>query len=406
MRLCIDYLFLPKIGNNMNSPDLAIPTQNKYLVDLRKSEGSSFVEVMMNPDQGIYSKIIALSKEQVCINDAKNVLSIIKQRAPSDAEHAFSFFKNGETDAMIVAQSIENKKMTPDQLRTSVFKYISPDHINNPQSAHLAGVILGDLLILGSGISNAVLLDEKNYFYNVVYTPPIVQSGRTYAKPNNREVLDPSDPHFLNELKNMPTDNLTNMYQATLKVILNCDTSGVEDSYNPLITDFISIYTAELIRGVMVNFKTDPWAEDIAQVLFLASYVNNSKMLFKNGQFIEGTVDNFYAVGKKGSGIGDTRHDFHQLSQYLTSYMQKNHRKLTDQLTNMMDATGLSSNGYQLDLIRKGTQFITKPHNIPALKHYKKDFNKCFQEFLAITSQENYDITQYIQKSFVPARRL
>ena len=388
----------------MNSPDLAIPTQENYLVDLRKSEGSSFVEVMMNPDQGIYSKIIALSKENVCINDAKKVLNIIKQSAPSDAEHAFSFFKNGETDAIAVAQAIENKKMTPDQLRTSVFNYITPDHINNPQSAHLAGVILGDLLILGSGISNAVLLNEKNYFYNVVYTPPIVQSGRTYAKPDNREVLDPSDPYFLRELKNFPVDNLNSMYQATLNVMLNCDTSGIEDRYNPLITDFISIYTAELIRGVMVNFKTAPWAEDLAQVVFLASYVNNSKMLFKNGQFIEGTVDNFYAVGKKGSGIGEARHDFRQLSRYLTSYMQKNHRKLTDQLTTMMDATGLSNNDYQMDLIRQCAQFMTKSHNIPALKHYKKDFNKCFQEFLAITAQENYEITQYIQKSFVPAR--
>src|SRR5258705_13205455 len=104
-------------------------------------------------------------------------------------------------------------------------------------------------------------------------------------------------------------------YPAILKVLTDCNSSdfaALPSNAQVTATDFVTIYTAELERHVMVNLVPNqhPWEIDLAEVTFLASYGSPSGMVMKNGTLVPGTAVAYFAGGTTGSGIGVTRKGF------------------------------------------------------------------------------------------------
>jgi hypothetical protein len=116
------------------------------------------------------------------------------------------------------------------------------------------------MALLASGSGTLVTIDPENYFYNVGYQRPNVKSGRSYAVAQGRSLLDPSDKDYLSEmadyLKPSSTTDASSFFAAILKVLTSCDSSGfaaLPANAQVVATDFVTIYTAELERHVMVN---------------------------------------------------------------------------------------------------------------------------------------------------------
>jgi hypothetical protein len=184
-----------------------------------------------------------------------------------------------------------------------------------------------------------------------------------------RSLLDVSDKDYLTELAHYmdpgTTPDAGPMYTAILKVLTNCDASAFANlptGGQVVATDFLTIYTAELNRHVMVNLdpKQHPWEIDLAEVTFLNSYGAPSGMVMQKGALVPGTATAYYAVGTKGSGIGETRADFVKLATRITQYEQSpnHHPELVDalvKLTPILDKKILST--VRGDVLRRSLVF-------------------------------------------------
>jgi hypothetical protein len=188
-----------------------------------------------------------------------------------------------------------------------------------------------DLVAAGAGV--AIRIDEHNYFFNVGYGDGSngsddLKSGRSYGVGPTGRQSDPSDIAYLTELEQYlqsEPQNAPAFYSAILKAILNSDTSGwaqLSSAGQIVATDFLAIYTAELDRHLMVDLKptAHPWEIDLAAATFDAAYVAASGKMVKDGQLTEGSVKDFWAPGKQGSGIGETRTDRKALQKILAKF--------------------------------------------------------------------------------------
>lgn len=194
-----------------------------------------------------------------------------------------------------------------------------------------------DLTKNGEGV--AVRISPSNYIFNIGYhdgTGTIstggisddVKSGRSYGiGPTNIE-SDPSDIAYLTELtqyyKSEP-ENVNKFYKAILLAILNCDTSGWADLSTQgqiVATDFIAIYTAESARHLMVNLDPakHPWEIDLASATFVSNFVTATGQIMVNNAMRAGQPTQWWAKGKVGSGIGETRSDRAALQAAIAKY--------------------------------------------------------------------------------------
>lgn len=193
-----------------------------------------------------------------------------------------------------------------------------------------------DLISQGAGV--AIRIDSKNYFFNVGYgdgsnVNDDLKSGRSYGVGPTHRQSDPSDIAYLTELeeylKSEP-QNAAAFYEALFKVLLNCDSSGWSQLSNKgqiVATDFLAIYTAELDRHLMVDLAptSHPWEIDLAAATLDSAFVATVGKMVKQGEMQDGSVKEFWAPGKVGSGIGETRRDRKILQKLIADYESKSH---------------------------------------------------------------------------------
>lgn len=176
-----------------------------------------------------------------------------------------------------------------------------------------------DLIKNGEGV--AIRIDKHNYIFNIGYRDgnepqTDIKSGRSYGVgPTNKE-SDPSDVAYLKELsdyfENEPK-GINTFFETILDALLDCDTSGwanLSKDGQVVATDFIAIYTAESDRHIMVDLKprSHPWEIDLAAATFVSAHVAKAgTALDENGDFVEFEIKDWWAKGKVGSGIGETR---------------------------------------------------------------------------------------------------
>lgn len=185
-----------------------------------------------------------------------------------------------------------------------------------------------NLIAKGAGV--AILINNQNYIFNVGYLngsnpSDDVKSGRSYGVGPTGRQSDPSDLAYLKELEaylHTEPQSAGAFIETLMRVITNCDTSGwphLSAAGQIVATDFLAIYTAELDRHLMVglNPKAHPWEIDLAAATFVSIFNASSGLLMRNSTLVPGSIQQWWAQGSQGSGIGETRRDRIALQQLI-----------------------------------------------------------------------------------------
>lgn len=199
---------------------------------------------------------------------------------------------------------------------------------------------LGTLYALTSGLGVKVKLDDNNYNYHVLYktgkTNPReeVMSGRSFASSPGRGAADATDPEYLRDLSKYlkSTQDQKPFYRALILSLANSDTSEwskVSHEGQALLSDFLTVYTAEAVRHIMVDLKDGlhPWEIDLAAVTAVCSMSVKTGKVIQGGLIKDAEIGEWFAPspnnvvgGPQRSGIGITRRDRVKLQLAIYKY--------------------------------------------------------------------------------------
>lgn len=196
------------------------------------------------------------------------------------------------------------------------------------------------LYALTGGIGVKVKLDDNNYNYHVLYktgkTNPSqeVMSGRSFASSVGRNVADATDPEYLRDLQKYLTETPDQkpFYRNLILSIADSNTSEM-GKLSPLgqavISDFLTVYTAEAVRHLMVNLKdgVHPWEIDLAAVTLVSSISVKLGKVVVGGKLVDSDIGAWFAPspnnvagGPQRSGIGITRKDRKKFQAAIHNY--------------------------------------------------------------------------------------
>lgn len=201
-----------------------------------------------------------------------------------------------------------------------------------------------NLIAQGAGV--AVRIDDKNYIFNIGYLngnnpKNDVKSGRSYGVGPKHTQSDPSDLAYLKELESYlqtEPESAGDFIESLMRVLTNSDPSGwakLSELGQTVATDFLAIYTAELDRHLMVNLnpRQHPWEIDLAAATFISLFNTSSGLMMHEGSLVKGSIQDWWAPGKVGSGIGETRRDRIALQKKIAK--AEKHLKETDAIAQL-----------------------------------------------------------------------
>lgn len=182
---------------------------------------------------------------------------------------------------------------------------------------------IADFLTMASGASVLVHIDSNNYYYNVSYEAAEVNSGRSFGAGPSHKADDASYPFYLRQLRAyyQTTEDLGPFFKALMAILTESDPSGVSDMSDEaepvdiegkreatdgqtLLTDFVTVYTAELYRHINSDLKRHDWENALAELTFVSAYSDKAGLVQKDGEIVKGTPSDWRYVGEQGSGIG------------------------------------------------------------------------------------------------------
>lgn len=199
---------------------------------------------------------------------------------------------------------------------------------------------LATLYALTGGLGVKVKLDDNNYNYHVLYktgfTKPSeeVMSGRSFASSINHGATDATDPEYLRDLKKYldSTVDVKPFYRAMIMALANSDASGwaqLSDLGQSVLSDFLTVYTAEADRHMMVNLQDGkhPWEIDLAAVTAVSALSAKTGKVVIGGVVTDSDLGGWFAPspnnkpdGPQRSGIGITRRDRQKLQRAIHAY--------------------------------------------------------------------------------------
>jgi len=405
------FLLLGTIRAAATSGAVLLPRGTDRTIDLSTLAGHTFLQAMQATGSGIFDKTDADDGASVTIANADPIVQDVNKFDSKVSQKVFGMFKGGQTDFQKLMTNIQGKSFSPRTIRGGLQPFIA--HANlKPGTSPIIGVdVSADMALLASGSGTLVKIDSANYFYNLGYQKPIVKSGRSYGAATGRSLLDPSDKKYLTEmadyLQPATTPDASPFFVAILKVLTNCDSSDfatLPAAGEVTATDFVTIYTAELERHVMVNLNPSqhPWEIDLAEVTFLTAYGAPSGMVMQNGALVPGTAVAYFATGATGSGIGDTRKDFVRLARRITAFESDphHHPELITAIVNLtpiQDQTILAS--VKGDVMRRFLVYLNRPESQNSIQGHSADFVTAMVAFLKQVNADNAQITQYVHNN-------
>ena len=199
---------------------------------------------------------------------------------------------------------------------------------------------LATLYALTGGIGVKVKINDNNYNYHVLYktgkTKPNeeVMSGRSFASSVVHNASDASDPEYLRDLHKFisTTPDLKPFYKAMILTLASSDSSTwsqVSDVGQSVLSDFLTVYTAESDRHLMVNLQAGnhPWEIDLAAVTCVSAVSAKIGKIVSNGVLIDGDSGGWFAPspnntadGPQRSGIGITRKDRQKFQRAIHAF--------------------------------------------------------------------------------------
>jgi hypothetical protein len=398
------------LGNHSPAGTVLLPRGADRTIDLSTLTGQTFLQVMQASGSGIFDKSQADDGAAVTIANADQIVSDVNEFDTKVSQQVLGMFKNGQADFHALMANIQGKSFSPKTIRGGLQPFIAHADLKPTANANIAVDASADMALLASGSGTLVQIDSANYFYNVGYQKPNVKTGRSYGAATGRALLDPSDNNYLSEMATFlkpTTPDFSPFYTAILKVLTNCNGSDFAALPAPAqvtATDFLTIYTAELERHVMVNLvpSQHPWEIDLAEVTFLTSYGGPSGMVMKNGSLVPGTATAYFAVGTAGSGIGETRKDFVKLATRITTFESDPHQhpELVNAIVNLTpitDKTILAQ--VKGDVLRRFLVYLNRPEFQSSIQSHSSEFINAMVAFLKQINTDNAAITQFIHSN-------
>jgi hypothetical protein len=378
-----------------------LPRTPGQTISIAASGGDTYLNAARTAG-GLFAKVETDAATPVRIASGDAIAALIDQFDPTVAKNLYGEFTNGKADFKAIVSHAQGQSLLPQQVRTTLQPFIT--HLSNASGATPALARVSDLSLLASYSGTLVVIDANNYFYNVAYQSPIVQSGRSYGVGQGRRLLDQSDAGYLRELdaylKAASAGEVSGFYRDIVQLLAQSSSgglSGLTSAGQVVTTDFLTVYTAELIRHNMVglNVAKDPWEIDIGEITFLTDYGAAVGQVMVNGHLVPGTAD---VYGKKA--IGDTRLDFTKLARGITAFERSRHPDLIAsiiQLTDIQDQALLNLVGD--DVFRRVFVYLNRPEYQAKLKATSGPLIDAIVALLSQVRMDGSQITTYLKSN-------
>ncbi len=390
-------LFLLLWSLSLFGTEASLPLQHS--LDLNSFKGKTFLQAMMDTKNGIKANLDEDYATTYTFASAADVVAALDNFDTKIVKNITGAFTNGKQGLKDLAKSLEGQEFTP----ATVVDVIKENYEGKGNIFALA-----HFFAMASNAGTIIRINDENYYYNFGYKAgeeaDDVKSGRSYGASPVHNANDASDVMYLNELQDFltTTDNVKSFYQTLLEVLTSTSTSGFSkrgfsDKAKATATDFVTIYTAELDRHVMVDLQPSvhPWENDLAEATFVSIYSAQAGMLIKEGSLKEAPLKDFWAMSSSGngrSGIGIGRKDRRHLQQLISQFERDNNPEVVEAVEALI---GKKSGG---DLFRGLMEYLNNEQNQKSVQKNAQAITTAFVEFLMQVQQDVDKITESIQE--------
>lgn len=274
---------------------------------------------------------------------------------------------------------------------------------------------LATLYALTGGLGVKFMIDENNYNYHVMYltgkTNPHVQvmSGRSFASSPGRGVGDATDPEYLRDLSKFlkSTPDTKTFYRALIMAIADTNPAGwkeVSPFGQTVLSDFLTVYTAEAVRHLMVNLQNGmhPWEIDLAAVTVVSAVSSKLNAVVTGGRLVQADLGAWFAPspnnvagGPQRSGIGITRKDRKIFQKAIHAYemTQPDGKKL---ILEMQKIVGSRYNGD--DVIQATFEYLSNVQTPAKLGPHALALGNAMAMFIELAAQDAQAIAALLPK--------
>lgn len=335
--------------------------------DLKDFKGSTFL-YFMNSKEGVKAAADDIAKSGFELNASpERIDELLKNVAPKVARKYIGVsFKDDQS----YATNARGNKARIDAIKDlsatladgTVYTFDDADQTvrSNLNQFELSGASqysVSMFLQMASGAGTSVKLDSNNYFFNIGYDSfdeKKVQTGRSFAAGPVHAANDASDLDYLDDLEQyFKTDQEQQKFYTTLmQVLTKSDSSGLKsltDDGQSVATDFVTVYTAESLRHLMVNLspKTSVWEWDLAATTMVSIFNVESGYMMKAADpanpnkdisLVKASLRDHWTLNPetRRSGIGKTKKARQMLSRAITAYEVKKNPELVKAIASIV----------------------------------------------------------------------
>ena len=281
----------------------------------------------------------------------------------------------------------------------------------------------------GGGVK--IRYNDENYGLNVHYDTTEQRSGRSFGVGPTRGANDASDKNYLEDLQDYARTSKTDLpdfFTALFGALLNSDASAyaeIKPEGQTVLTDFLSVFTAEQARNLMDNEVAPHWDAALLEVTLLSAFhagqseiklfyydPNTRETTFADTTYkqtpcqapsreVQAHMRDYWQFSRnitdpancKRSGINITKKEFRKLGTLITTYVYDNHREVYDNVIATVGGGRDSDNLYQT--LSSFLISESSPESLSAAK--VRAATKAWVEFLKVTTKDAAAITTAIE---------
>ncbi|MDA9951717.1 hypothetical protein N9D31_03975 [Oligoflexaceae bacterium] len=240
----------------------AEPIQTKIKVNDFK--GYTYLAFMRNVVKPNMDRLVREGYTMCGATQVKKVLKNVDTKVQRQVKQA------GKTVANVlkIAEALKGTKVNLDSLPNEIAK------IDRSVNRYKLSTFFG--LACGGGIT--VVYNRYNYGLNVHYDVKEQRSGRSFGVGPGRKANDASDKKYLDDLEKYLAHDAKNNHQFYVnlfKVLLTSDTKTyykVAKDGQSVLTDFLSVFTAEQARNLMDGKVSPHWDAALLEVTMLGNF--------------------------------------------------------------------------------------------------------------------------------------
>lgn len=372
--------------------------QSRYEINLSDFTGISFLQTMIYEGEGIVSAFDADYLdvyEFASIEEVNYAIDNFDKKNKDRILRMFDFDKNKLREFTKKLKEVEGS-FTPETVSDQVGNVLGLMGIYGDKYS------LGQFMAIASGAGTLIRINKDNYFYNIGYFAPEVRSGRSYGATTLHNANDASHLMYLRQLESfLKYDNdHGQFFKAIVKFLVDTDVSVYDDpGFNKyaeaVLTDYVTVYTAELRRQLMRGLSpwSAPWGNDMTEATFLSFYNVKSGLMMLEEGLVEASIKEHWALSPTGSGrsgFGINRKPRRVLQAGISNFFRENQNERLKEVALRMDRLiGKKSDG---DIYRGMMEFINNKKNLVNPERVEKIEDDVVEAFVNFLLEVNKNI--------------